>query len=44
MKTFVAVLSVIFALAAFTSMLSLNGQSDRMQPVRVSANTAPATH
>jgi hypothetical protein len=38
MKTFVAVLSLIFALAAFTSILSLSGQSDR-QEVRVSART-----
>jgi hypothetical protein len=38
MKTFIAVLSLIFALAAFTSMLSLSGQGDRMQ--RVSAHTA----
>jgi hypothetical protein len=42
MKTFIAVLSLIFALAAFTSMLSLNGQADRMQ--RVSAYNAAATH
>jgi hypothetical protein len=41
MKTFIAVLSLIFALAAFTSMLSLSGQGT--QPVRVSAyNTAGA--
>jgi hypothetical protein len=38
MKTFIAVLSLIFALAAFTSMLSLSGQVDRT--VRVSAQTA----
>jgi hypothetical protein len=37
MKTFVAVLSLIFVLAAFTSMLSLSGQADR--PLRVSAQT-----
>jgi hypothetical protein len=36
MKTFVAVLSLMFVLAAATSMLSLSGQSDR-QAVRVSA-------
>jgi hypothetical protein len=36
MKTFVAALSLIFVLAAFTSILSLSGQSDR-QAVRVSA-------
>ncbi len=42
MKTFIAVLSLIFALAAFTSMLSLSGQSDRLQ--RVSAYTGAATH
>jgi hypothetical protein len=40
MKTFIAVLSLIFGLAVFTSMLSLSGQVDRMQPVRVSAQTA----
>jgi hypothetical protein len=40
MKTFIAVLSLMFALAALTSMLSLSGQADRMQTVRVSANTA----
>jgi hypothetical protein len=34
MKTFVAVLSLMFALAAFTSILSLSGQADR-QEVRV---------
>ena len=39
MKTFIAVLSLIFALAAFTSMISLSGQ-DGTQPVRVSAHTA----
>jgi hypothetical protein len=38
MKTFVAVLSLMFVLAAFTSMLSLSGQADRQ--VRVSAQTA----
>ncbi len=38
MKTFVAVLSLIFALAALTSVLSLSGQADR-QEVRVSART-----
>jgi hypothetical protein len=38
MKTFIAVLSLMFALAAFTSMISLSGQADRMQPVRVSAH------
>jgi hypothetical protein len=36
MKTFVAVLSVMFVLAAATSMLSLSGQGDP-QEVRVSA-------
>jgi hypothetical protein len=36
MKTFVAVLSLMFVLAAFTSILSLSGQTDR-QEVRVSA-------
>jgi hypothetical protein len=40
MKTFIAVLSVMFALAAFTSMLSLSGQADRTEPVRVSADTS----
>jgi lipopolysaccharide export system protein LptA len=39
MKTFIAVLCVIFALAAFTSIVSLSGQADRTQPVRVSADT-----
>jgi hypothetical protein len=43
MKTFIAVLCVIFALAAFTSMLSLSGQGDGAQ-VRVSARTSPATN
>jgi hypothetical protein len=38
MKTFIAVLGLMFALAAFTSMLSLSGQ-DGTQPVRV-AHTA----
>jgi hypothetical protein len=38
MKTFIAVLCLMFALAAFTSMLSLGGQDT--QPVRVSARTA----
>jgi hypothetical protein len=42
MKTFIAVLSLIFALAAFTSMLSLSGQGDPMQ--RVSAYNAAARH
>jgi hypothetical protein len=42
MKTFIAVLSLIFALAAFTSMLSLSGQADRT--VRVSAQTAAVVH
>jgi hypothetical protein len=37
MKTFIAVLGVMFALAAFTSMLSLSGQDERT--VRVSAHT-----
>jgi hypothetical protein len=41
MKTFIAALSLIFGLAAFTSMISLNGQADRMQQVRVSAQTEP---
>jgi hypothetical protein len=39
MKTFIAVLGLMFALAAFTSMLSLSGQ-DGTQPIRVSAQTA----
>ncbi len=38
MKTFVAVLSLMFVLAAFTSILSLSGQADR-QALRVSAQT-----
>jgi hypothetical protein len=38
MKTFVAVLSLMFVLAAFTSILSLGGQADR-QELRVSART-----
>jgi hypothetical protein len=37
MKTFIAVLSLMFALAAFTSMLSLSGEADRTQPIHVSA-------
>ena len=40
MKTFIAVLSLMFALAAFTSMLSLSGQADRTQQVRLSAHMA----
>jgi hypothetical protein len=43
MKTFIAVLSLMFALAAFTSMLSLSGQADRGS-VRVSAYNAAATN
>jgi hypothetical protein len=42
MKTFIAVLSLMFALAAFTSMISLSGQAERTQPVRVSAHSVPA--
>jgi hypothetical protein len=37
MKTFIAVLSLMFALAAFASMISLSGQAERTQQVRVSA-------
>jgi hypothetical protein len=40
MKTFIAVLSLMFALAAFTSMISLSGQADRNQPIKVSAHMA----
>jgi hypothetical protein len=42
MKTFIAVLSLMFVLAGLTSMLSLSGQADRMQ--RVSAYNSAATH
>jgi hypothetical protein len=44
MKTFIAVLCLMFALAAFTSMISLSGQAERTQPVRVSAQTAPVAN
>jgi hypothetical protein len=40
MKTFIAVLSVMFALAAFTSILSVSGQGDGTEQLRVSAHTA----
>jgi hypothetical protein len=40
MKTFIAVLCVMFTLAAFTSILSLSGQGDNTRPLRVSAQTA----
>jgi hypothetical protein len=43
MKTFIAVLCLMFALAAFTSMISLSGQ-DGTQSVRVSARTAPVAN
>ena len=39
MKTFIAVLTLIFALAAYTSMMSLTGQADRAHVVHKSAHT-----
>ena len=38
MKAFIAVLSVMFALAAFASVISVRGAADRTQAVRVSAH------